>query len=133
MNKRKLNLGLIIALTVLLLTNLTPLSIIIDSIIDINTYRLSNYNGSFTSQYKLFKTPSLDKESFEIVFEKYIFEENPKEKEKILYRTFKVNYFHFWRWYAYSSNDIYSLPYMPWHEIEERRLKRDKFTRWQQF
>lgn len=108
---------LITIVVVIILSNTWPFSAILKIMVDGDMYyRYSNFDGSNTSYEFKSWTFEMAKSQQERCIKSH-----PEQKDKNLYRLFKINPFAFWRWKLYLFDERYKLPYKDWGEIERKR------------
>jgi hypothetical protein len=99
-----------------------------------NFYKYSNGNGTVTVQEIFYQGREMEKSYPKTIFKyKPFVEEFPNSKDTILFRLFKLNPFHFWRWGEFIYSWRFRLPYKNWDEIKLRRkpgfrVHQDGFT-----
>ena len=120
---------LIIAICILIISNLPPVKGLFSIFFDEDNYRYSNADGTYTnmdvkgSHYNLMPMVPGSFQS-----------EHPGTSDTIVYRLFWKNPLAFWRWSDYFTDKRYSLPYKSWKSIRKKRGYDIKYSnRWQDF
>lgn len=101
--KKKWMYSIGILLLLIVVTNffpLVPLFLGLEPII--NIYEYSNKDGTFT--FREYPEKGRDLEMMERNFERFIRNTGSSSSNNILYRTFKINYFKFWKWKEYLTH-----------------------------
>ncbi|WP_316794733.1 hypothetical protein [Pedobacter frigoris] len=108
---------LIIIGCIIILSNIPPISALIQISVDERYYRYSNYNGTMTFTQFMSR-------NFEMMKNRHnsCLLARPNLKDKQVYRLFTKNPFAFWRWRLYFFDERYKLPYKDWKEIEKVRV-----------
>jgi len=99
---RRIKFGIIIVAGVALLSNIIPLRIFIEPII--NSYHYETESSEFV--FTVIPEKGRDTEMMERQFQKFL-KENPQSKDTIIYRTFKRNPLKFWNWSFYMTSELY--------------------------
>ncbi len=99
---RKIIKVLTVVATVILISNIIPIRILIEPII--NSYPYETRNSEFV--FTVIPEKGRDTEMMERQFQKFL-KENPQSKDTIIYRTFKRNPLKFWNWSFYMTSDLY--------------------------
>lgn len=87
-----------------------------------NFYKYSNADGTVTRYEIFYQGREMSKEYPKDIFKLSNFTNNyPNSTDTILYRLFKSNPLHFWRWGEYIFSWRFSLPYKNWDKIKLRR------------
>ncbi len=108
---------IIVVLLIIVFVNLPYISDFILNTIDINHFRYSNANGSFTMRETFsLKSGIYDRESMEWM--------NKDKQNKQVYRLYPINPFCFWRW-GYYLNYSLSFDYKDWEDV---RIIRDPYV-----
>ncbi len=102
-----------------ILSNFPPLSYAFQ-FADEEHYQYSNYNGSNTTQERIFKPGNL---AWIKRLHQTWLAKNPNTPDKKLYRVFWKNPLAFWRWKSYFFDERYHLPYKNKEEILQIREK----------
>lgn len=95
--------------TIMILSNIPPVSYLFDYALDEKHYRYSNASGNFNVTDRSGNNIIGIKESFK----EYVKSNRVKETDTVLYRTFWRNPIAFWRWHTYfnSKDERYKLPF----------------------
>lgn len=107
---------IIVIISVIVLSNITPFRQILKISIDERHYRYSNYNGSFTFYEFMDRNFEMMKRMHNVCLSNHA-----NQKDKNVYRLFSKNPLAFWRWWLYFSDERYKLPYKDWTEIQKTR------------
>ena len=126
LKKRKTIVWTTIALSIFIMSNISPVHEVFSLFGDNDHFRYSNHNGEFTFvEFKGRDTIMLKK-----VFN--IFSE--KSGDTVLYRLFSKNPLAFWRISKYFTDPKYKLPYKSWAEIKaKRKYELKNSNNWQDF
>lgn len=113
MKKKKI---LLVIITVVIVSNIFPITGVFSFLLDQKHYRYSNYNGSATF-YEFMER------DFEMAKRSHLgcLSYRPDLKDKKMYRLFSKNPLAFWRWRLYFFDKRYKLPYKKWEEIYKIR------------
>ncbi len=85
-------------------------------------YKYSNGDGTVTVHEIFYQGREIEKSYPKTIFKYEGFvEQYPNSKDTTLFRLFKTNPFHFWRWAEYLYSWRFRLPYKSWEEIKLRR------------
>ena len=101
---------LTVVATVILISNIIPIRILIEPIINSYPYETQNTEFAFT----VIPEKGRDTEMMERQFQKFL-KENPQSKDTIIYRTFKRNPLKFWNWSFYMTSDLYKYQVKNYH------------------
>lgn len=108
----------IVAVAIIILSNVPPFTQVLKIIFDEKHYRYSNYNGSYT----FYEFKSRDFEMMKTAHSGCL-SSRPQLKDKNVYRLFSKNPLAFWRWGLYLFSERYKLPYKNWADIEKIRVE----------
>ena len=134
-------------ITIIILSNISLFSWILDSYFGIDYYSYSNGDGTWTGESTAFKqnpypnimylslTKRDSSHTGEIEPIGVTLRKSYTNADTIIYRLFWRNPLFFWHWWQYLSVDRrYDFPYKSWEEIRARRPKYFKLnSQWQQF